>query len=495
MIPAMTSAHSQTTLSVLLAELADVAVADEREVGGLALDSRVVQAGDVFLALAGTREHGLAHADMAVARGAVAIIYEALPGLAVPALAVPAIPVERLGERLGSMASRYYGDPSKQMTVIGVTGTNGKTTCTGILAQALGKLGRRTAMIGTTGSGEWGRLTPATHTTPDAISLQRQLAGFQASGINTVAMEVSSHALQQGRTNGTEFDVAVFTNLSHEHLDYHGSMQEYARAKARLFRDGPLQLAVINNEDDAGIELLTGGVNAASVVSYGLASGDVHATGLTLQEYGLRMQVRSPWGDLEINSTLLGRFNAANLLACAAALLGSGWPVADVASALSSVQPAAGRMECFRGDGITLVVDFAHTPDALEQALLALREHIKGGRLWCVFGCGGERDAAKRALMGAAAERHADHVIVTDDNPRHEDPQSIRSQVLAGMTVPGREIADRRMAIEAACDEAEAGDIILLAGKGHELTQQIGDLKLPFSDRELAGRLTRSEVS
>jgi UDP-N-acetylmuramoyl-L-alanyl-D-glutamate--2,6-diaminopimelate ligase len=350
-------------------------------------------------------------------------------------------------------------------------------------------------MIGTTGSGQWGRLSHATHTTPDAITLQAQLADFRSAGFDTVAMEVSSHALEQGRVNGTQFDVAVFTNLSHEHLDYHGSMQAYADAKARLFRTTPLQLAVINADDPVGAELIETGVNAASVLGYGLLSGDVQATDLKLKSDGLVMQVQSPWGALEIRSMLLGRFNAYNLLACAAVLLGSGWSPEAVATALSGVQPAAGRMEVFRDGSKTLVVDFAHTPDALEQALLALREHLAGARLWCVFGCGGDRDAAKRPLMGAVAQRHADVVVITDDNPRHEDAQSIRSQIMAGMSGPAREVADRREAIQSAYDDAEAGDIILLAGKGHETTQQVGDLKLPFSDREIAAQLTGSEVS
>ena len=490
MTPAMSSEQVNQTLSGLLAGMVDVAVQDDRTVAGLALDSRKLRSGDVFVALAGTREHGLIYSDAAIARGAIAVIYEPAAGISAPALSVPVIAVESLGEKLGSIASRYYSQPSEHLLVIGVTGTNGKTTCTSLLTQAMATLGKRSAMIGTTGSGEWGHIAASTHTTPDAIELQRQMADFHAAGIQAIAMEVSSHALEQGRTNGTEFNVAVFTNLSHEHLDYHGSMQAYAAAKARLFQQQALQLAVINADDATGVEMLEGGVNAAQVLSFGLTAGDIQAVDLQLHNDGLRMQVQSPWGELQISSPLLGRFNASNLLACTAVLLGSGWQPAQVAAALSSAHPAPGRMECFRGDNNTVVVDFAHTPDALHQALAALREHLAGQRLWCVFGCGGERDAAKRPLMGEIAERYADSIIVTDDNPRNEDAQAIRTQIIAGISGSVQEIGDRRRAIEAACDQAAKGDIILVAGKGHETTQQIGDLKLPFSDRDLAAQLT-----
>lgn len=491
----MSSAPIKQTLSGLLTGMVEISAQDDRHVNGLALDSRRVRSGDLFVALAGTREHGMKYALQAVDRGAVAVLYEPAAGVVIPLLKVPSIAVSQLGERLGFIASRFYGDPSTRLKVIGVTGTNGKTTCVSLLTQAIAELGQRCAMIGTIGSGEWGRLAPATHTTPDAISLQRQLADFLADGVQTVAMEVSSHALEQGRVRGTDFNVGLFTNLSHEHLDYHGTMDAYAAAKMRLFHEQALQLAVINADDATGAALLESGVNATRVISYGVTRGDVQSTELQLSGDGLHMRLASPWGELQIDSALLGRFNAANLLACTAVLLGSGWLPADVAAALSAVRAAPGRMECFHGEGITVVVDFAHTPDALQQALTALREHLAGQRLWCVFGCGGERDSAKRPLMGRIAEQLADDVIVTDDNPRNEDAGQIRSQILTGMQKPAREIADRRLAIETACREAGPGDIILLAGKGHETTQQIGDLRLPFSDRDLARQLTGSGVS
>jgi UDP-N-acetylmuramoyl-L-alanyl-D-glutamate--2,6-diaminopimelate ligase len=487
----MSSEQANHTLADLLTGMADVSAQNDRAVAGLALDSRSARRGELFVALAGTREHGLKYSAAAVARGAVAVIYEPVAGIDAPLLDVPVIAIEGLSEKLGSIASRYYMNPSEHLLVIGVTGTNGKTTCASLLTQAIASLGKRTAMIGTTGSGEWGQITASTHTTPNAIELQRQMADFQASGVQAIAMEVSSHALEQGRTNGTDFNVAVFTNLSHEHLDYHGSMQAYAAAKARLFQNRPLQLAVINADDATGLEMLESGVNAAQILSYSLTAGDIQAVDLQLHGKGLHMQVSSPWGELQINSALLGRFNASNLLACAAVLLGSGWQPEQVGVVLSSAQSAPGRMECFRGDDYTVVVDFAHTPDALQQALMALREHLAGQKLWCVFGCGGERDAGKRPLMGEIAERYADSVIVTDDNPRNEDARAIRAQILAGMSGAVLEIGDRRLAIETACSEAERGDIILVAGKGHETTQQMGDLKLAFSDREIAAQLTR----
>ena len=493
----MKTTPPEHSLSELLAGLADVSSLDDRIIAGLVLDSRAAGPGDVFVALAGTKAHGLDFSAAAVEAGAVAIIYEPVDGLVLPELDVPMIAIDNLGQALGGIASRFHGKPGARLEVIGVTGTNGKTTCVSLLAQALPALGRRTAMIGTTGSGEWGGVEASSHTTPDAISLQKRLAGFESDGIEAVAMEVSSHALEQGRVNGTAFDVAVFTNLSREHLDYHGSMQVYAGAKTRLFHDWPLRLAVINADDALGMELLRSGVNAGKVSSYGLSAGDVHAERLELRADGLSMRVVCPDGGFNIDSPLYGRFNAANLLACAAVLTGCGWEPARVGEALSAAQPAPGRMERFAGPRCTIVVDYAHTPDALEQALAALREHLAGRRLWCVFGCGGERDPGKRPLMGAVAARLADEVVVTDDNPRHEDATQIRQQVLAGMQGAGhvREIGDRRVAIETACREAGAGDIVLLAGKGHETTQQVGDLRLPFSDRDLARQLAGLETS
>lgn len=496
MIPVMCSDHASVSLAELLDGYVVLAAGQERQVSGIALDSRRVVPGDLFIALAGGRVHGMAHAAEAWQRGAVAVCYEPAAGLAIPGMSpVPLLAVPGLRRLVGPIASRFHGHPSEALAVVGITGTNGKTTCSALLAQALARLGWSSALIGTLGNGEWGRLEAATHTTPDAVSLQALLADYRSRGIRSVAMEVSSHALEQGRVSGVRFKTAVYTNLSHEHLDYHGSMADYAAAKWRLFRDHRLELAVINAEDDYARELLAGGVNAERVVTYGIAHGDVCAQHLELSPAGIAMTITSPWGQVTIDSPLLGRFNAQNLLACAACLLASGHPAEAVAAALGEASAAPGRMECFPSPGAQLVVDYAHTPDALRHVLQALREHLGAHRLWCVFGCGGERDAAKRPVMGRIASELADQVVVTDDNPRHEDAAAIRAQVLAGVDGEALEIADRARAITHAFEHAGTGDIVLVAGKGHETTQQVGDRRLPFSDRELARRLAMQGAS
>lgn len=477
-------------LSSLLAGIKGVPAIDDLSVSGLAIDSRNISAGDLFIALPGTRQHGNDYIEAAVSQGAVAVIYDTDSSLPESIDArvgddVPLIKITNITQRAGIIASRFYGEPSRAMTVTGITGTNGKTTCSILLAQSLNHLGARASVIGTLGTGLWGEIRSSTHTTPDSVTLQRQISDLRGLGADQLLMEVSSHGLQQGRESGTEFNTAVFTNLSQDHLDYHGSMQQYGAAKARLFYQNDLNLAVINVDDEFGRELLAGPVKAEQIISYGIESGDVRASQITLHKAGIKLDIHSLWGELHIDSSLMGRFNVYNLLACAAVLLADGYRAGDVASALSVAESAAGRMECFVSQGVTVVVDFAHTPDALQQVLIALREHIQARRLICVFGCGGDRDQAKRPIMGRIAEQFADTVIITDDNPRDEDPAQIRAEILAGMSRPAQEISDRRQAINAAWQYANPGDIILLAGKGHETTQQTGDLKLPFSDREV----------
>ncbi|MFW2437814.1 MAG: UDP-N-acetylmuramoyl-L-alanyl-D-glutamate--2,6-diaminopimelate ligase [Arenicellales bacterium] len=481
-------------LSSLLAGIKEVPAADDADVSGLAIDSRNISAGYLFIALPGIRQHGNDYIEAAVRQGAVAVVYDADSNLPEPVTTrtgddVPLIKIANVTQQAGIIASRFFGDPSQSMTVTGITGTNGKTTCSMLLAQSLNHVGARASVIGTLGSGLWGDMHSSTHTTPDAVTLQRQMSELLAQGSDQLLMEVSSHGLQQGRVSGTEFNTAVFTNLSQDHLDFHGSMQQYGAAKAKLFYLNDLDLAVINCDDEFGRKLLAGPVQAEQIISYGIDNGDVHASQITLNEDGIKLEINSPWGELKLDSSLMGRFNVYNLLACTAVLLASGYRVDDVARALSVAESAAGRMECLRAQGVTVVVDFAHSPDALQQALIALREHLQSRRLICVFGGGGDRDQAKRPLMGKIAQQLADTVIITDDNPRHEDPAAIRSDIIAGMTVSSREtlqeIPDRRQAINAAWQLAEQGDIILIAGKGHEVTQQIGDLKIPFNDREV----------
>jgi UDP-N-acetylmuramoyl-L-alanyl-D-glutamate--2,6-diaminopimelate ligase len=485
-------------LSRLLAGIRAVSEVDDLSVSGLAIDSRSISAGDLFVALPGTLQHGNDYIAAAVRQGAVAVVYDedsSLPEDISASLSddVPLIGIRNITEQAGVIASRYYGEPSHAMTVTGITGTNGKTTCSVLLAQALNELGAKASVIGTLGTGVWGDIQSSTHTTPDAVTLQRKMSDLLDLGTDQLLMEVSSHGLQQGRVNGTKFYAAVFTNLSQDHLDFHGSMQQYGAAKAKLFYQNDLQLAVINIDDAFGRELLAGPIQAEQIISYGIAEGDVRASQIALHEAGMNLDIQSPWGELHIQSSLMGRFNAYNLLACTAVLLAAGHTTDDVARALSAAESAAGRMECFVSKGVTVVVDFAHTPDALQQALLALREHIQGRRLICVFGCGGDRDQSKRPVMGRIAAQLADLVIITDDNPRHEDPAKIRAEILAGIIEPTQEmpqeIADRRRAIKAAWQLAKQGDIILIAGKGHEVTQQLGDLKIPFDDREVVSGL------
>jgi UDP-N-acetylmuramoyl-L-alanyl-D-glutamate--2,6-diaminopimelate ligase len=480
----------------LLEGLAPVSVIDDREVGGLALDSRRVARGDVFFACAGGRTHGIRFVDQAIAAGAAAIVYEPSAEM-LPARArtdIPLIPVHGLAGHLGEIAARFYRHPSNEMTVIGITGTNGKTSCCHYIAQALGAEGRPCGVIGTLGYGIYGSLRPGTHTTPDALTVQAELARMRAAGADRAAMEVSSHALSQGRVKGVSFTVAVFTNLTHDHLDYHGDLAGYGAAKKTLFEYPDLRFAVINRNDAFGRELIDSIRPPVRVVEYGLSdSARVQGgamevlgriEGQTLS--GLRLHVSSGWGEVDLYVPLLGRFNAENALAVLAVLLVLGVPLREAARRIETLRAVPGRMERFGGEGgrPLVIVDYAHTPDALEQVLKTLGGRPQG-RLWCVFGCGGERDRAKRPLMGAAAARYADRVILTNDNPRSEDPASIIEEIRAGM--PGFEpvevIPDRAIAIRRAVEAASAEDVVLVAGKGHEEGQVIGDLKRPFSDR------------
>jgi UDP-N-acetylmuramoyl-L-alanyl-D-glutamate--2,6-diaminopimelate ligase len=482
------SASTARRLSDLLTGIATVAPREDVDIAGISADSRRIEPGWLFLAAPGTRADGRAFIAGALARGAAAIVYEQgdLP-LEVP---VPAIPVQGLSGRIGDIADRYFGSPSEKLFVVGVTGTNGKTTCTHLLAQVLDTTEGRCGLIGTLGVGFPESLDPATHTTPDAISVHALLSRFVRSGASSVCMEVSSHALDQGRVQGVAFDVAVFTNLTRDHLDYHGSMQHYAAAKTRLFEFAGLRTAVINHDDELGRVLIGQAAQRMKVVSFGFEQGDVRVRRITPAADGLVIEVITPQGEATLRSPLLGRFNAANLLAVLAVLLESGMGLQPAAARLSQARPVAGRMECFGGVAARplVVVDYAHTPDALQQALAALREHTRG-RLWCVFGCGGDRDRGKRPLMGEIAERLADVVVLTDDNPRHEPPQNIINDILAGMCTTPTVVRERRQAIRLALHDANSDDVVLVAGKGHEDYQQVGDLRHAYSDRVVVQEL------
>ena len=473
-------------LDALLAGAADAGGAGVLPVRGLSLDSRAIEAGDVFVALRGTRGHGIDHAAGAVARGAVAVLFE--PPAEAPHLPVPVLAVPGLRARLGAMAARWHGEPSRALRVVGVTGTNGKTSTVQLVAQALTLLGARAATIGTLGAGVHGEALSGERTTPDVITVHRLLAGFRDAGCGHVAMEVSSHALDQGRVDAVRFEVAVFTNLTRDHLDYHGTMDAYFEAKAKLFAFDGLACAVVNVDDPWGRRLADAGTRAArllTVSAAGAAGADVRAREIALGAAGIAFTLETPWGAARIESPLLGRFNVDNLCAVAGCLGALGHPIERIAGALAALQPVAGRMNRLGGHGAAplVVVDYAHSPDALEQALRSLRAHT-AGRLWCVFGCGGERDAGKRPQMGAIAERLADRVVVTDDNPRGEDGDAIVAQVLAGLADPARAavVRDRAQAIARAVAQAAPGDTVLVAGKGHEAYQEVAGVKRPFDD-------------
>ncbi len=481
-------------LRQLLHDIADAQAAGDIVVSGLSLDSRQVRAGDAFFALRGTRGHGIEFAAGAAARGARVVLAEA-PAVASEDAGVPVLWIDGLHGRVGEIAARFFEHPSQALRVIGVTGTNGKTSTVQLLAQALELLGHRAATIGTLGAGLYGDLREGERTTPDAISVQGLLASFRAQGASHVAMEVSSHALQQERVAAVAFELAAFTNLTRDHLDYHGSMEAYGAAKARLFAWPGLQAAVINIDDPFGSELaqaLPASMRAWRVSAADNREADVAAEDIVTSAEGLAFSLRTVQGTYAVRSALLGRFNVANLLVVAACLGALGEPFERIVAVLEKLQPVNGRMNRLGGDGAAplVVVDYAHTPDALEQALTALRAHC-AGRLICVFGCGGERDAGKRPQMGAIAERLADVAIITDDNPRGEDGDAIVAQIVAGLQRPAAAHVerDRAAAIALALSSATPGDVVLIAGKGHETYQEGASGKRSFDDLAVARTL------
>ena len=466
-------------------------------VSGLTLDSRQLRAGDAFIALRGATTHGITFAPAVLAQGASVVLAEA-PAPTVsggPRLPLtdeggaPVFWIDNLREQVGEIAARFFERPSAALHVIGVTGTNGKTSIVQLLAAALEHLDARAATIGTLGAGRVGAIESGERTTPDAISVHALLARFRDEGASHVTMEVSSHALEQGRVNAIDFEVAVFTNLTRDHLDYHGTMQNYGAAKARLFAWPRLRCAVINADDAFGQELIAQVPGRVQLLRYALdAAADVRASDVRTSDEGLQFMLATPWGAGEIASRLLGRFNVYNLLAVAACLGALGYKFAQIQNALAQLKPVAGRMNRLGGGTAPLVViDYAHTPDALEQALTSLRAHTRG-RLTCVFGCGGERDTGKRPQMGAIAERLADEIYVTDDNPRGENGDAIVAQILAGLSHAQRAHVqrDRAVAIAQALRAARGGDVVLIAGKGHEPYQEVAGVKHPFDDLVVA---------
>ncbi len=476
--------------------LPDVAVHD------LSMSSRSLAPGTAFVALRGTRAHGLDFAARALEQGAVAVLWD--EGSAEPQPDPRFVHVPQLRRRLPELARRLFGAWPEERPLIAVTGTDGKTSVSHQVSAALTLLGLRCAVIGTLGVGTAEALSPTGHTTPDVLELHRHLAELARAGFDAVALEASSHALVQGRLDGLRPRLAVLTHLGRDHLDYHGSLAAYADAKALLFRMPGLQAMVLNLDDELGRRLLAEhctGSGQPGCWTYGLhdapdlpgaGARHIQARNVDASVQGLRFEVQVGSFQGQVSAPLFGVFQVANLLATLGTLLALGQPPARAFAALSAVRGVPGRMERFiKAGGPVLVVDYAHTARALESVLLALRPHVVG-RLWTVFGCGGNRDPGKRSAMGEVAARLSDAVIVTDDNPRDESPAAIRRAVLDGCAGPApvREIGDRGQAIRTAVAEAEAGDVVLIAGKGHEAVQIIAGVEHPFSDRELAMRLT-----
>ena len=469
---------------------------------GLSADSRTVGRGEVFVAYPGARTDGRRFIEAAIERGAAAVLWERTGFGWNAAWRVPNLPVEDLRSLVGPLANEVYRRPSAKLWMIGVTGTNGKTSCSQWIAQALAGAGRKTGVIGTLGHGFPDPTTGSTHaleagpnTTPDAITLQRTLAGFARDGAQAAAIEVSSIGLDQKRVHGVRFDVALFTNLSRDHLEYHGDLETYARAKMKLFQAPGLGHAVLNLDDALGARIARSLEGAAvQRIGYSLTRGagqragcerHLEAHDVTVGDGGIAFAVASSWGDARIESAMLGRFNVANLLGVLGVLLASGVTLGDSARVIAGLRPVPGRMQRIGGgDRPLVVVDYAHSPDALDKVLTAAADiaRPRGGSLLCVFGCGGERDHGKRPLMGEAASRHADFVVVTSDNPRGEDPAKIVAEILPGVSAAHAVEPDRRAAIRLAVARSGPGDVIVVAGKGHEPYQEVAGERLPFSD-------------
>lgn len=474
----------------------------------LTSDSRAVRRGDAFLAFAGARTDGRRFIESAVAAGAAAVLWQRDAGQWPQGIdaAVTQRAVLGLARQAGRIAAEYYGRPSERMDLIAVTGTNGKTSCTQWIAQGLNGLPGRdgaTAVIGTLGSGRLGALDPFGLTTPDSVSLQTMLAGFAADGVTASAIEASSIGLDQGRLDGARVTAAVFTNLTHDHLDYHGTMSNYAAAKARLFGFEGLRVAVVNGDDPFAATMLAaiGQRQPPMRIGYTLAptrgalavDAWLQAENVRATSEGLALTIGGDFGRAAVDLRLLGRFNAANALAVAGTWIGLGMSFEQAIERLAALRPVPGRIQMVEsvagGPGPLAVIDYAHTPDALESVLHALRAvaDARGGRLWCVFGAGGDRDPSKRPRMGAAAERGADHLALTSDNPRGESPEAIIEQIRAGLRqAPAIVEVDRAAAIRGAIARASRKDVVLIAGKGHEPYQEIASRRIPFSDLDQA---------
>jgi len=465
---------------------------------GMELDSRKVRPGDLFLALPGETHDGRQFIEQAVANGASAVLAEAPVAGFVDALPVPLVELPELRFEVGTLAARFYRHPSHAMQVVGVTGTNGKTTTSRILAQLSRALGKPCGVIGTLGNTLADDVCATANTTPDALALQRQLAQWVAQGVVAVSMEVSSHALVQGRVSGVQFTTAIYTNLSHDHLDYHGSMDAYGRAKLQLFASEGLRHAVINADDQFAGQVRAAVSRGVQVLTYSTsgAAADVRVENARFRTDGVHAELHSPWGEAEFFSPLPGDFNLANLAAAVTALVLAGEDLLALLAAVAELRPVPGRMQAIPNSlDLQVIVDYAHTPHALEQVLQAIRPHVSGA-LVTVFGCGGDRDRDKRQVMGRIACALSDRVVITSDNPRSEDPHQIMRDIAVGCSGQYALVVDRAQAIATAVAEAGVGDCVLIAGKGHEDYQLVDGVNLPFSDAVQArAALARRTVS
>jgi UDP-N-acetylmuramoyl-L-alanyl-D-glutamate--2,6-diaminopimelate ligase len=502
--------HPQPTLADLLQGIADVPPVPVR---GISSDSRRLDDGYLFLAVQGLTSHGLDFLAEALEAGVAAVAWDTSTGSAPPDVGIPLIAVDGLASRLGEIANRFYGRPSEQLEVIGVTGTNGKTTVAWMIARAAEILGEKCAYLGTLGHGLRELQGSEGMTTPPVVEMHERLAEFVEQGAGYAAVEVSSHALAQGRVDGVRIDTAIFTNLSRDHLDYHESMADYFAAKARLFTDCGPRHRIINLDSDYGSRLASMCGHDVVTVSTNfdrVANGRPYlfVRSVVASDKGFDISFVSSWGSSRFMLPLPGDFNVANAAIVLALLLMKGVALETACDAMSQLTAPPGRMQrvaVAEGertmqrvamDGPAVFVDYAHTPAALESALRALRPHCRG-RLWCVFGCGGDRDAGKRPQMGKAAERQGDRVIVTSDNPRSEQPMAIIDDILGGLAHPGKAVVieDRAAAIAWAIAEAASEDVVLVAGKGHETWQEANGKRVAFSDFAVASKALAARES
>ncbi|MBI2791707.1 MAG: UDP-N-acetylmuramoyl-L-alanyl-D-glutamate--2,6-diaminopimelate ligase [Gammaproteobacteria bacterium] len=502
-------------LQQLLQDLTEYCEGEDNHVVGLSLNTKQLQPGELFIAIPGHSNDGRSYINDAIANGARAIVVEA-DGLAAfsyqSSSLVPVIPIKNLSAKLDIIATRFYNDPSRELQVTGVTGTNGKTTTCYLLAQALSRLGISCGVMGTLGFGFIDSLQDCQLTTPDAISLQKYLKNLKDKGAKAVGMEVSSHGLAQARVNSVQFKSAIFTNLTQDHLDYHGNMHEYGRAKQKLFQFPSLERAVVNGDSEYCQKILQAMRRDFPVVVYTLNKTladiprfqkssilPITTKNIELEQKGMSAIIETPWGKGKLKSPLLGQFNLSNLLGVLAELCLQECDFEAALHALSHAHAAPGRMQRLGGVRTPqVIIDYAHTPDALENALKSARTHCRR-RLWCVFGCGGDRDKDKRAKMGGIAATYADRVVVTSDNPRTEDPMQIIEDILQGVELVHSEKIvveeNRESAIEYAISHTLAVDTILIAGKGHEDYQIIGQTKFPFSDAHCVNKLLSEDQS